>query len=48
MFSGEITEDNLFLWAEKTLEVISDEQGRLPGIPPLTKEDIVEILRMAM
>lgn len=45
---GEITEDNLFLWAEKTLEVISDKQGRLPGIPPLTKGDIVEILKMAM
>jgi len=38
----------LWHWAEKTLEVLCDEQGRLPGIPPLSKEDIVEILRMAM
>ncbi|GEA16254.1 NADH-dependent alcohol dehydrogenase [Moorella sp. E308F] len=45
---GEITEDMLRHWADKTLEVFGYEAGRLPGKPPLSKEDIVEILRMAM
>jgi hypothetical protein len=38
----------LSYWADKTLEVLCDEEGKLPGRPPLRKEDIVEILRMAM
>ncbi|KXG76091.1 Long-chain-alcohol dehydrogenase 2 [Fervidicola ferrireducens] len=45
---GEITEEMLSYWADKTLEVICDEEGKLPGRPPLRKEEIVEILRMAM
>jgi hypothetical protein len=45
---GEITEEMLFRYAEETLKVLQDEEGRLPGRPPLRKEDIVEILRMAM
>ncbi|KUK21554.1 MAG: alcohol dehydrogenase [Thermotogota bacterium] len=45
---GEITEDVLYHWAEKTLEVLCDEEGRLPGVPPLSKEDIVEVLKMAI
>jgi hypothetical protein len=45
---GEITEEMLFGYAEETLKVLRDEEGRLPGRPPLRKEDIVEILRMAM
>ncbi|EHR77839.2 alcohol dehydrogenase [Thermococcus litoralis DSM 5473] len=45
---GEITEEMLYDWAEKTLEVRRDNQGRLPGIPPLSKEDIVEVLRLAL
>ncbi|OIQ10358.1 iron-containing alcohol dehydrogenase [Neomoorella thermoacetica] len=45
---GEITEETLFRLAEETLKALQDEKGRLPGRPPLRKEDIVEILRMAM
>ncbi|PLV56056.1 hypothetical protein [Thermotoga sp. SG1] len=45
---GEITEDMLYHWTEKTLEVLCDEKGRLPGVPPFSKDDIVEILKMAI
>ncbi|SFM60166.1 iron-containing alcohol dehydrogenase [Thermodesulforhabdus norvegica] len=34
--------------AEDTLKVRRDREGRLPGYPALTKEDIIEILRLAM
>lgn len=44
----EISEEMLFYYAEKTLEVLQDKEGRLPGRPSLSREDIVEILRMAM
>lgn len=44
----EVTDEMLSNWADKTLEVLSDKEGRIPGRPPLRKEDIVEILRMAM
>lgn len=45
---GKVTDEMLSYWADKTLEVLCDEEGKLPGRPPLRKEDIVEILRMAM
>ncbi|WP_041591704.1 iron-containing alcohol dehydrogenase [Thermoanaerobacter mathranii] len=45
---GDVTEEMLSYWADKTLEVLCDEEGRLPGRPPLSREDIAEILRMAM
>lgn len=45
---GKVTEEMLFHWAEESLKVRRDEEGRLPGRPPLRKEDIVEILRMAL
>lgn len=44
----DVTEEILSYWADKTLEVLCDEEGRLPGRPPLSREDIVEILHMAM
>ncbi|WP_041623332.1 iron-containing alcohol dehydrogenase [Spirochaeta thermophila] len=44
---GEVDEKDFSHWAEKTLEVVRDEEGRLPGRPPLSKEDIVEILASA-
>lgn len=45
---GDVTDEMLSYWADKTLEVLCDEEGNLPGRPPLRKEDIGEILRMAM
>ena len=35
-------------YAQDTLRVIHDENGNLPGRPPLSKEDIVEVLRSAL
>jgi len=45
---GKITEEMLFHWAEESLKVNCDAEGRLPGRPPLRKEDIIEVLRMAL
>lgn len=41
--------DALFAqYAEDAVLVVQDENGNLPGRPPLTKEDIVEVLRSAL
>jgi alcohol dehydrogenase YqhD (iron-dependent ADH family) len=45
---GKVTNNDLLYWVEKTLKVIRDEEGRLPGRPPLRIEDIKEILEMAL
>ncbi len=45
---GRFTEETLFHWAEKTIKIVCDEEGRLPGRPPLRIKDIVEILQMAL
>jgi alcohol dehydrogenase len=35
-------------YAEDAVLVVHDEKGNLPGRPPLTKEDIVEVLKSAL
>ncbi|HCD36438.1 MAG TPA: NADH-dependent alcohol dehydrogenase [Chlorobium sp.] len=35
-------------YAQDTLQVIHDAEGRLPGRPPMSAEDIVEVLRKAL
>jgi alcohol dehydrogenase YqhD (iron-dependent ADH family) len=35
-------------YAEETLRVIHDENGLLPGRPPMRKEDIEAVLRAAL
>lgn len=35
-------------YAKETLRIIHDENGRLPGRPPMTERDIIEILRDAL
>lgn len=35
-------------YAQDTLSIDHDRQGRLPGRPPLTEDDIVELLRSAL
>jgi alcohol dehydrogenase YqhD (iron-dependent ADH family) len=41
--------DELFSrYAEDAVLVVHDENGNLPGRPPLSKEDIVEVLRSAL
>jgi alcohol dehydrogenase len=40
--------DKLFSqYAEDAVLVVHDENGNLPGRPPMSKEDIVEVLRSA-
>ena len=41
--------DELFSqYAEDAVLVVRDEDGKLPGRPPMSKEDIVEVLRSAL
>jgi alcohol dehydrogenase len=41
--------DDLFVrYAEDAVLVVRDEDGNLPGRPPLSKADIVEVLRSAL
>jgi alcohol dehydrogenase len=41
--------DELFTqYAEDAVLVVHDENGNLPGRPPMSKEDIVEVLRSAL
>ncbi len=41
--------DDLFSrYAEDAVLVVHDENGKLPGRPPMSKEDIVEVLRSAL
>jgi alcohol dehydrogenase YqhD (iron-dependent ADH family) len=41
--------DELFSrYAEDAVLVVHDENGNLPGRPPMSKEDIVEVLRSAL
>lgn len=35
-------------YAKETLRIIHDENGKLPGRPPMTQEDIVEVLRAVL
>lgn len=42
--SGELVET----YADETLRIIHDGNGRLPGLPPMRREDIVAILRAAL
>ena len=42
-------DDSLFTrYAQDTLRIVHDENGNLPGRPPISKEDIVEVLRSAL
>lgn len=43
-----IGDDLLSTYAEDTLHIIHDENGNLPGRPPMTKEDIVDVLKSAI
>lgn len=40
--------DNFRRFAQDALRIVHDEQGRLPGRPPMTEDDIVEVLRSAL
>jgi len=41
--------DELFSrYAEDAVLIVHDENGNLPGRPPMAKEDIVEVLRSAL
>ena len=42
--SGELVEN----YADETLRIIHDGSGRLPGLPPMRREDIVAVLRAAL
>ncbi|HNW35378.1 MAG TPA: NADH-dependent alcohol dehydrogenase, partial [Candidatus Ozemobacteraceae bacterium] len=35
-------------YAQDTVRIIHDETGRLPGRPPMTESDIVDVLRSAL
>ena len=42
-------DDSLFTrYAQDTLRIVHDENGNLPGRPPISEEDIVEVLRSAL
>lgn len=43
-----IGEGLLQRYAEDTLRIVHDGEGRLPGRPPMTASDIVEVLRSAL
>jgi alcohol dehydrogenase YqhD (iron-dependent ADH family) len=43
-----IGDDLLSTYAEDTLHIIHDENGNLPGRPPMAKEDIVDVLKSAI
>jgi alcohol dehydrogenase YqhD (iron-dependent ADH family) len=43
-----IGDDLLARYAQDTVLVAHDDQGRLPGRPPMSQEDIVEVLRTAL
>ncbi len=44
----EIGEALLERYAQDTVHIIHDEEGRLPGRPPMSEKNIVEILRSAL
>ncbi len=44
----EIGDDKLQQYARDALRIAHDQQGRLPGRPPMTEQDIVEVLRSAL
>ena len=43
-----IGEKLLSRYAQDTLRIIHDENGNLPGLPPMTEADIIEVLRSAL
>jgi alcohol dehydrogenase YqhD (iron-dependent ADH family) len=43
-----IGDDLLAVYAQDTVRIVHDEEGRLPGRPSLSKADIVEVLRSAL
>jgi alcohol dehydrogenase YqhD (iron-dependent ADH family) len=43
-----IGEPKLERYAQDTVRIIHDDQGRLPGRPPMREEEIVEVLRSAL
>jgi alcohol dehydrogenase YqhD (iron-dependent ADH family) len=43
-----IGDDLLAQYARDTLRIVHDEEGRLPGRPPMSEADIVEVLRSAL
>ncbi|MFZ4526526.1 MAG: NADH-dependent alcohol dehydrogenase, partial [Chlorobium sp.] len=44
----EIGEALLERYAEDTVKIIHDGEGRLPGRPPMSKADIIAVLRSAL
>ena len=43
-----IGDDLLARYAQDTVRIVHDEEGRLPGRPPMSEADIVEILSSAL
>jgi alcohol dehydrogenase len=43
-----IGEAMLARYAQDTVRIVHDDEGRLPGRPPMREEDIVEVLRSAL
>ena len=43
-----IGDDLLARYAQDTVRIVHDEKGRLPGRPPMSEADIVEVLRSAL